>query len=356
MNSPEFELLMACCRSTQSIQTVPDLHCSSAHVDWPTLLHLSRRHRVQGLVAQAIYKSRVAPPPAIAAAIADDAAAVAEANLRAAAESKRLLECFGEAAVPLLFVKGLSLSALAYSDPFVKMSSDIDILVDPAHLEAAANVLAGLGYTSVIPRSKSSVGLAKWHGRNKESVWIRPDRDSVVELHTRLADHAALIPGIGISSPWQEVRIGPELLLPTLNTSDLVAYLCVHGASSAWFRLKWIADLAALIHAAKEGVEDLYRAAMRSGTGRAAAQGLLLADRLGLVRLSESLKIELEADPMSRLLARVAMAQLRSPDEPTVRLLGTASIHLSQPLLLPGWRFKLSEILRQAALKLDRRR
>ena len=35
--------------------------------------------------------------------------------------------------------------------------------------------------------------------------------------------------------------------MPTLADEPLYAYLCVHGASSAWFRLKWIADLNALL-------------------------------------------------------------------------------------------------------------
>jgi hypothetical protein len=34
--------------------------------------------------------------------------------------------------------------------------------------------------------------------------------------------------------------------------------------------------------------------------------------------------------------------------EPTERVLGTRMIHFTQFLLLPGWRYKLAELLRQA--------
>ena len=77
-------------------------------------------------------------------------------------------------------------------------------------------------------------------------MWQSPDGLNV-ELHRRLADSLELIPGIGVGSPRQEVEVAPGVVLPTLAPDELFAYLCVHGASSAWFRLKWVTDLAALL-------------------------------------------------------------------------------------------------------------
>ena len=35
--------------------------------------------------------------------------------------------------------------------------------------------------------------------------------------------------------------------IPTLPVSRLLLYLCVHGALDGWLRLKWLADIAALL-------------------------------------------------------------------------------------------------------------
>ena len=66
-------------------------------------------------------------------------------------------------------------------------------------------------------------------------------------LHTRVADHPDLLSQVGIDSPIQIVTVAKHIALPTLARDELFAYLTVHGASSAWFRLKWITDLAALL-------------------------------------------------------------------------------------------------------------
>ena len=100
MDTPEFKLLLACCRCGYGPGAVEEVHRWSGHVDWHVFLRLARRHRVQSLVAQAFYKAGLAPPKSIASGIADDAAEIAETNLRSAAESIHLLDDFAEQSIP----------------------------------------------------------------------------------------------------------------------------------------------------------------------------------------------------------------------------------------------------------------
>ena len=350
MSGPEFELVLACCRSAFAGARPDEVRPGAGELSWAKFVRLCRRHRVQGIVAKALRKNGISAPAEAAEAIGRDALSIAALNLRFAAAGVRLLDAFNQGSIPLLFVKGLTLSALAYGDPFVKMSSDVDILVEARDLGAAAALLTTLGYRPSAPAvESSSPALARWHARLKESIWLSSDGEVVIELHTRLADNPALVPNIGVTSPRQLVEIGSQGALPTLTTEDLFAYLCVHGASSAWFRLKWIADLAALVHqAGEEQIEGLYRSALARGAGRAPAQALLLADRLSLLSLPADLRSEMERDPVNRLLAGIAFRALTHEAEPTQRSLGTVPIHLSQPLLLGGLRFKLGELVRQA--------
>ena len=280
--------------------------------------------------------------------LAHEALGIAEENLRATLASRQLLEAFGSSGIPLLFMKGLTLGALAYGNPALKAAIDIDLLIDPKDLGQAAAVLRGCDFQLVTP--DASVGdriLLNWHGTWKESVWAKASRPLQLDLHTRLADNPRLIPGIDVHSPRQLVDIGNGIRLPTLATDELFAYLAVHGASSAWFRLKWIADFAGFIHrCAPANLESLHCRSQELGAGRAAGQALLLADELfGTLADSPRLRGELRRDRVTIRLFRSALRLLTAkPVEPTERRWGTLPIHRSQFGLLPGLGYKLSEI------------
>jgi len=310
---------------------------------------MARFHRVQGLVWNALWSAGAELPAESAHALSADAQDIAAVNLRIAAEGGALRAAFDRAGLRCLFVKGLTLGALAYSKPMLKMAWDIDLLVAEADVSRAAAELAARGYRRTIP--SPTVDLARWHARHKESVWSRPDERLHVELHTRLADNRRLIPGIGVDSPHRDVAVAEGIALPTLAPDELFAYLCVHGASSLWFRLKWISDLAGLIDRLTDvELEQLYARSQELGAGRAAGQALLLADRLFGTLGDSRLGDRLAADAA---ISRLAAAAFRTtprraePREPTAIPLGTWRIHWTQLLLLPGARFALGEAARQ---------
>jgi hypothetical protein len=348
MNDPELKLAIAACRSAYGDRDAELVKGLCGAVRWDRFLALVGRHRVQALCWQGLGSAQQKVPPDVAGKLARQAKAIVEANLRSAVESSRLLAIFQSAGIPLLFLKGLTLGALAYPDPFLKMGWDIDLLVPPQQIEVAARLLQSAGYVPVRPDAAREEALHRWHSRRKESEWHSVGGGFHLDLHTRLADHPSLLPELGADSPSQTVAIAPGIELPTLGRDELFAYLCVHGASSAWFRLKWITDFAALLHREGAGeIERLYRASQRLGAGRAAGQALLLAHRLFQIALGKALEGQLSSAAANRLLTGIAERQLSTLREPTEALLGTATIHLSQLLLLPGWGFKLSETARQ---------
>ena len=348
--SRELLFVVSCCHSAFARKVEPELAVLEPQVDWPMFLRLARFHRVQGLLWNALAGTAPDLPSEIADGLAADAASIAQHNLRAAAESAALLQAFEVHGIPLLFVKGLTLGKVAYGTIATKASVDIDVMTEAARLAPAASALRERGYRLCEPDTETK--LSPWHALRKESMWLRDDPPLQVDLHTRLADNPRLIPTIGIESARQTVEVAPGIQLPTLAGDELFAYLAVHGASSAWFRLKWITDFAALIHHhPPQELERLHRRSLELGAGRAAAQALLLADSLfGTLSEAPALKQSLRRDSRSRLLFGIARRQLSGcaePIEPTSTTLGTAAIHYSQFLLLPGLAFKLSELIRQ---------
>ena len=294
-------------------------------------------------------RHRNSVPPTTAEALSSAAASNALRNLHAAVECGSLFERFRAAGIPVLFLKGLTLGALCYRSFAVKSAIDIDLLIDPSDLLKAADLLRNSGYHFVIPTNSTNEDVLRaWHRRHKESVWVR-ETGLQIDLHSRAADNPALIPRITVHARSQTVDVGGTDL-PTLAQEELFSYLAVHGASSAWFRLKWISDFAGLLHGTRgEEIERLYRRSQELGAGRAAGQALLLADTLfGSLGENEELRRELSADPSTRRLFRTALRQLTGPpEEPTEHRFGTLAIHASQFLLKPGIRYKASELAGQ---------
>ena len=328
MISPELEFAIECCRHNFAGNDGAIAAKPRADLDWPGFLALVRFHRVQGLAWGALGDSGLAPP-AIFEALSNDARAIAAANLRAAAELRHILDDFEAAGIPVLFVKGLTAAALAYRQPLLKMSWDIDLLVAPENAPAAGKHLASRGYRRILPHPPAD--LERWHRRRKELVWANDD-GLHVELHSRLADNTRLIPCITVDLPSEMIEVAPGIRLPTLARDELFAYLCVHGASSAWFRLKWISDLAGLIHGQSgEMIERLYEWSQALGAERAAGQALLLADSLFGTLSNTQLRELLRQDRAVLGLADAAYRQLTGPPrEPTSGRLGTWRIHLTQ--------------------------
>ena len=352
--SRELRLLARCCHASFNGQVAAEASLDHP-LDWGNFLALAARHRVVGLAWHGLTSLGIEAPPSSAAKLSFAAAMTADHGLRAALLSSQLRGAFAGRDIPLLFLKGLVVGALAYGDPFRKMAWDIDIFVAPDRLADACAVLRDMGHRPVHPAG-SDDELVRWHKQSKESIWTSADGRMTVELHTGLSDHAALLPAMGIPAQPTLVEILPGSSLATLPSDEQFAYLCVHGASSAWFRLKWIADLAGTISdASEEELGRLLAEAERLGAGRSAAQALLLACWLFPVLAQDApLARALRSDRVATWLAARSLAQLCGP-EPRSRRFGTATIHLTQLMLTPRVGDGLAEFARQLRAPLTRR-
>lgn len=357
---PEFRLVADCCRWPPSPARDEAVRTGAGRaLDWTLIARIAERHRVEGLVWNALRRAEVAVPAEAGERLRAAAARIARQNLVLTAESLRLAERLDGAGIRHLFVKGVALGALVYGSVGPKMGWDIDLLVPLDSVEAAAALLEAAGYRLDLPSGpRARETLARFHEHWKESVWKSADGALTVELHTRLSDNPMLLPEVGPDSPVQLVEVAKGRFLPTLGPDELFAYLSVHGASSAWFRLKWIADVAALLAPVPpDEIERLYRRSQQLGAGRASAQALLLCRRLFGTAIPPALAAELEADRTNGWLLAIALRKLAGRALATelhhIRF-GTASIHLMQLGLLPGLRFKLGELGRQLVNPGDR--
>ncbi len=345
----EFELMVSLC-SPVSIVDQQRIYRQSGAIDWSRFARLAGRHRVEGLVWRVLASAAVEVPAEIADRLKERAFQIARQNLLAAAECERLRDAFAAAGIDLLFIKGLTLAVLAYGTIVSKAASDVDVLIAPDALLPACEILRQLGYRTVLPTAGNAIALVRWHAVSKESVWIGAD-GSMLELHTSLADHPELIPSIGVDSPRQSVEVAGNVQLETLARDELFAYLCVHGASSAWFRLKWLADFAAYLAGSDQTeTSRLYDRAVGLGADVPAAAALILAHRLFGVAVAPERLRKWKRRPAIRLLVHASVKSMTgSRGEIELRQvpLGTIWIHLAQLVMIPSKSGMVSEARRQ---------
>ena len=335
-----------CCLQRPGPEWRADMHRHSAAADWALMLHIFRRHRIEGIAWDSLERSEVPVPAEFADELRSAAHRIAAGNLSTAQVMGRIDKALHASGVDTLHVKGLTLACLAYGTVATKSANDIDLLVDAEAVEDAASALTSLGYQAVLPHGGAE--LRQWHRRNKESVWRHPRRGFVIELHSALSNHPSLIPAIGLSSPRQQVVLPTGAVVATLAQPHLFAYLTVHGASSAWFRLKWIADLAAILSPlAPSRIDELYRSSRELGAGRSPALALLLCHWLFETPLSEPLLEEIGSDAAVRRLFRTAVGTFSGSSlshEGGRGLARSIAIHRLQYGLVPGVRSKLEQL------------
>jgi hypothetical protein len=350
---PEFRLVAACCRWPPSAERDSAVRAAAADpIDWGLFPKVVARHRVEGLVHDALSGARIAVPEGVAASLASAAAGIARQNLAFAAAARKLAVALEARGLAFRLVKGVALNRLAYGTLAVKRASDVDVVLDPADYAGAVRMLIEERAHCVSPRAEAGFDeVMAWTRRNKHSIWRRDG--VVVELHSSLVDNPLMLPGVSARSPAQWVELAPGMAVPTLARDELFAYLCVHGATHAWSRLKWLADVAALVgREPPEEVERLYRSAAALGAGRSAAAALLLAHELLGLPLAPGFEAEMRASRAVRFLmavARDAMVRGGADAELDESVLGTVGVHLSHFRMARGLSYKLSEARRKLA-------
>lgn len=303
----ELRLLAACCRWPHSNSRNAAIEAAAAGVDWNHFLAVVDKHRVAPLANDGLRRAAAGAPPGVLAQLSRSDLAGRRVALAQARETARLHAAFERAGLASIFLKGSTLALIAYGDLGLKQSWDIDLLIRPRDLLAATMLITSLGYEIVFPTGMDDSQLERFARFGKECVFRHAASSISLELHWRLADNPALVPQIGIESPLQSVQIGGRAI-PTLDDEHLFAYLCAHGTTHGWARMKWLADVAALLNRyAPADTERLFRSAVILGAARTPAVTLILCHRLLGMDVPGDLLAECEADPACLSLAATAV-------------------------------------------------
>jgi hypothetical protein len=246
------------------------------HVDWTEVVRIALDHGVGGLLCRSIgaLPAGAAPEDIVGAA----GAYLETLDHEGASRVARLAEILDALAaddIPALPFKGPALGILAHASATIRPSRDIDVLVHAHDMVRATNALGRLGYRTETLPAKAMAACYKSYGQD---ILFAEDRPPV-------EPHCAFLPGtlavdLDIDGFWRRARaIDIEgHLARTLSIEDTVLVACLHGSKERWWRLLWVADVAALIHRHPElDWSALSCRACVAGVQRMLRLGILLA-------------------------------------------------------------------------------
>jgi hypothetical protein len=350
----EFALATACCLWPPSpVRRQAIASAAAGAIDWARFLRVVKRHRVPGLVWNGLSEAGIEVPADIARTLKAGAGRTARASLASCAEAIRLQRLFEQAGLACAFLKGATVAKLAYGDLGIRHAKDIDMVVPDVAFSAACDLLASAGYRRTMPAGPATkTQLALWRRHGKDMEWRHEGKDVELELHWRLSSFSFLFKEPMDFARLYPVQVIPGAALKTLPQPDLFIYLCVHGASHAWCRLKWLADINALVAGRPAAaIEAYYQAAKDRGADRPVGQALSLCVRLFGLQLPQSVASDLSRSPAILLLTRMALhAMMRGGAETEIYDLpfGTTLMRLSHMLMPKNWRERFVEAIHQS--------
>ena len=336
--SREFRFLVAACVWPHSEARAERLsRALQTDLDWNEVLRLTERHRVFGLVSDAFdHVPSDAVPELVRRSITEKATLLARENLLLASESVRIARLMEIAGIPVAFLKGVPLAIMIYGGLSLRHSRDIDLLVSEEVAVPASQVLRSAGYQGVSKRRITADDeVQRWFRDNRDMEYVHENSGIRVELHVRMFENPLLNQGFG-SECWQPVSVGGANLF-SLKHQELFLYLCLHGAMHGWFRLKWLADIGALLsQAAESNSQQLLQSAEELNIALPVLHAVELSScfletpRLG-GRYASSWR--------ERLLTHIALQELFCKSAPEGLNFRTSRVRLCPYLFRSDWRY-----------------
>lgn len=301
---PEHALLLAAPRAP--LAPADGVEPAVEGVDWDAFLALAARNRLLPH-AHLLLASRGEVPEAVRSGLRAQFLANGHQALALSAELRRLVGLMAEEGVRAVAYKGPALAIRAYGNLALRTYSDLDLLVAPEDVPAAARVLEGCGYVST--HRFSPAQDAVFRRTDGDYPYHHPHTAALVELHCHVssARFCVPLPTAELVARARPVAIGGgEVAAPA--DDDLFLALCLHGAKHRWSRLEWLAAAAGLALRAGLHLDAILTRASAIGARRTVLLALLLMRDALRIPLATSIDRSIAADPALPALAAEARA------------------------------------------------
>ena len=309
----ENQLLIECSQSLiDSQQTARISRLFEHSLDWEYVLTVAKKNAVFPLVGRNLLQNFTHVLPAhIREVLIKHLHANVQRNLFLTGKLLEIVGLFDANNIPILPFKGPLLAAQAYGDLSARQYVDLDILVQPKHLESAIRLLGDRSYNPV--SSISWLNKTNWHLSDKKDIYFRSGDGLVnVELHWKLSGSHFALP-FEMNGLWARLETISlaNVNLRTLPFDDLLIYLCLHGSRHGWERFGWICDVNELI-LSRDFIDwdQVIEKARHLGCENALGLGLYLVHEFFVREFSFPSWQKVKGDLMFRTYAKRIRSQL----------------------------------------------
>jgi len=346
--SPELQLMLA----GASGDTGKTQDALQEPVDWELFLRLTMYHQVYPLVYKTLGQlNNVLVPDRIMLSLSTECKENTLRALNMTGETIRMVGRLEGHNARVVVLKGVPLAWRLYGDITVRPSSDIDILVSPDEVELASEIIEKEGYSRTLP----GLGLTprqreiytQTHSHPHHLAFWHKERNILLEMHWDLGHFGQVVLPMPTDASIKSIQVVGSPL-PVLAEEEWLLYLILHGASHAWFRLRWLVDIGKYMQREIdwEKVESL---AKDLGMQSIFHHGLILANRLLEVPLPPIYRSAVISDRHAGRLSSMAINlclslsdyQIREPDSDY----NNYWYYVYNYQMRVGWRNKMKYIL-----------
>jgi len=285
----------------------------SSGLDWDEYLELIERHSTPALSWETLKRMpEVNLPETVRQTLQKHSAACRMRAMRLASLLMQVIKDFNQAGIPLIPLKGPLLSLELYGDLGIRHSRDIDFMVALGDVSRAQAQLEKMGWrVHLQPCTFSPRHTEVFLQIDRHMVYWHPLQPYRLELHW----HTRRETLDSTEGQWarSDTLVWNGLGYRALSPVDLALHLCTHGSEHAWFRSKWLGDLARMYAANYVDWNAVYRTARATGLENSLLQCLRLLEELHGLPVPKALR-----EPASRLpallLDRVTTYMLAPPE------------------------------------------
>jgi hypothetical protein len=217
----------------------PDAPAGLSALEGEGFVRAAARHGLAGFAAHALERSGQTLPESAREALRRESLSSAARAVRVHALLLRSLDALGAVGVVPVVLKGSALARRLYPEPFLRATTDVDLLVAREHVEPASRALEGLG----LVRTSEEGG----HGGDHSHHLAFQGTAGLVELHFRaLVGYGQVLEADALLAHAEEAELEGRRVR-YLRAEDELVYLAIHASNHLIQRLSWLLDLKLLV-------------------------------------------------------------------------------------------------------------
>lgn len=283
------------CVGLRTAQTQGKQTCLQRHLpnNWRRFIRMAQRHRLVPHVCDALRLNGWNDVPDSAR---DKLKAlyktVVMKNCRLGAELKVIVEQFRKVGIPIRPFKGPTLAIETQGGLECRQFNDLDLMINPANLNAALKVLQDCGYHPELSGvdKLSQRRTRQLTARNNELTLTcsRPNGVIAVDLHWRYSTSNSFFETSHdkLFCSEDNCMLGGSKI-PTIPMNQQIVYLAYHACKHQCMRLGWLCDFAVAINQIPRKDWAAFISELESNCRRMVICALLMLEKCSLVELLE---------------------------------------------------------------------